>query len=149
MTQKKLQKKLIIPHSIYNDIISHAKSELPNESCGYLAGKALAGKDATLSKFYPMTNVDASPEHFSFDPKEQFAVVKDARNNKLELLSVYHSHPETPARLSEEDIRLFNDPNPVYIIVSLKDKTPEINGFTVNKPTENEIEIEKITLEIN
>ena len=142
MTDQKIkQKQLTIPQAIYDDMITHAKSELPNESCGYLAGK-----EGIISTFYPMTNIDASPEHFSFDPKEQFNVVKEARNKGIELLSVYHSHPETPARLSEEDIRLFNDPNPVYIIVSLKEKTPEINGFTVNKPTENEIEIEQISL---
>ena len=146
MVEQQLQKQLrqlIIPQDIYDSLVSHAQSELPNESCGYLAG--IAGE---VSEFYPMTNVDSSPEHFSFDPKEQFKVVKAARNKGLELLSVYHSHPETPARLSEEDIRLFNDPNPVYIIVSLKDIQPAVKGFKVIKPNDNEVEIETVTLKI-
>lgn len=124
-------------------MIEHAKSLAPIESCGYLSGV-----DATIKTFYKMTNVDNSPEHFSFDPKEQFAVVKEARAKGEKLLAVYHSHPESPARLSAEDIRLFNDPNSVYIIVSLKEEKPVVNGFIVKKKTENDIEIERVTLEI-
>lgn len=135
---------LTIPKAIATDMFEHAKSGLPNETCGYLGGT-----DGVVTTFYPMTNVDQSPEHFSFDPKEQFAVVKEARAKKEELLGVYHSHPETPARLSEEDISLFNDPNPVYVIVSLKDESPVMNGFNVAKPSEHEIEISKVTIEIN
>lgn len=132
---------LTIPESIQQQLFDHAKSLAPIESCGYLAG---SGTD--IIEFYPMTNNDNSPEHFSFDPKEQFKVVKDARAKKLELLAVYHSHPETPARLSEEDIKLFNDPNPVYLIVSLANNEQDLKGFKVIKPTENEVEIYKVEL---
>lgn len=134
---------LSIPKPLYDDVIAHAKSLAPIESCGYLAGK-----DGVVTRFFKMTNVDNSPEHFSFDPKEQFAVVKEARKEGLQLLSVYHSHPETPARLSDEDIRLFNDPDPVYCIVSLAGAVPTMNGFKVFKPSEKEIEIHKVELTI-
>ena len=134
---------LKLPKSIEAALIEHATSLAPIESCGYLSG---IGEDVTT--FHPMTNIDNSPEHFSFDPKEQFSVVKEVRNNNEKILAVYHSHPETPARLSEEDIKLFNDPDPIYIIVSLKDKTPEINGFKVIKPNKNEIKIHKVTIMI-
>ena len=67
-----------------------------------------------------MTNIDNEPDHFSFEPKEQFAAVKDARNQGLSLMAVYHSHPETPARPSQEDLRLLKDPNMIYVIVSLE-----------------------------
>lgn len=129
---------------LYDDIIDHAKSIAPIESCGYIAGK-----DNKAEVFYKMTNVDQSSEHFSFDPKEQFQVVKDARQKGLSLIAVYHSHPETPARLSDEDIRLFNDPNPVYIIVSLKDEVPDMKGYRVVKPSDDEIEISRVTLIIS
>ena len=132
---------LTIPKAIQDQLFDHAKSLAPIESCGYLAG---TGTD--IVEFYPMTNIDNSPEHFSFDPKEQFKVVKDARAKKLDLLAVYHSHPETPARLSEEDNKLFNDPNPVYLIVSLADKTPDLKGFKVIKPSDNQIEIYKVEI---
>ena len=119
----------------------HAKAAKPIESCGYLAGT----KD-TITHFYPMTNIDQSPEHFSFDPKEQFQVVKDARTNNLTLISVYHSHPETPARLSEEDIKLLNDTNMIYTIVSLMEKTPDFKAYQIRKPDDTTIEIDRIEL---
>jgi [CysO sulfur-carrier protein]-S-L-cysteine hydrolase len=132
---------LSIPKNIVETVYTHAQAGLPNEACGYLGGN-----DGVVRTFYPMTNVDASPEHFSFDPKEQFAVVKEARAKKEELIGVYHSHPETPARLSEEDIKLFNDPNPTYVIVSLKNKEPTMNGFKVFKPSDDEIQIFKVEM---
>jgi proteasome lid subunit RPN8/RPN11 len=61
------------------------------------------------------------------DPKEQFATVKDIRSAGFEMLAIYHSHPETPARPSAVDIRLALTPNVIYVIVSLHKN----NGFMV------------------
>ena len=134
---------LKIPKGLYDEMIAHAQSLAPIESCGYLAGN-----NDEVVRFYPMTNTDQSPEHFQFDPKEQLQVVKEARKDQLQLIGVYHSHPASPARLSEEDIRLFNDPTPVYVIVSLAEETPVTNGFRVNKPSDKEIEITKIAIQV-
>lgn len=103
-----------IPQNIIDKIAEHAKKEAPLEACGYLGGK-----DGVVEAVFEMTNIDKSEEHFSFDPKEQFKVVKEARKKGLQLISVYHSHPASPARLSQEDIRLAYDPNIVHIIYSL------------------------------
>ncbi len=115
-----------LPKGIVDEIAAQANAEAPNEACGYLAGT-----DGTVRQRYPMTNVDASPDHFALDPKEQFAVLKRAREAGLTLLAVYHSHPETPARMSDEDIRLANDPNTIYLIHSLLDGGTK--GFTVDR----------------
>jgi len=137
------QYSLAMATSLYTSMCEHAQALAPIESCGYLGG---TNNQATT--FYPMTNVDHSPEHFSFDPKEQFAVLKQARSKGETLLAVYHSHPETPARLSAEDIRLFNDPDPVYLIVSLASASPVMKGFKVIKPSETNIEVYAVQLEI-
>lgn len=122
---------IILSNAILEAIKAQALKEMPNEACGYLAGKVL--DDGTLSAHerIPMTNIDASPDHFSFAPKEQFSAVKQARDSGLSLISVYHSHPETPARMSEEDIRLANDTETVYLIYSVA--TDDIKGFTINR----------------
>ncbi len=129
--------------AVFNEMVAHAKQLAPVESCGYLAGK-----DGQATRFYPMTNVDNSPEHFSFDPKEQFKVLKEARNDGLTLLSVYHSHPESPARLSEEDVRLLYDPAMVYIIVSLMGPKEDVKGYRIRKPDEKSVEIDRVNLEL-
>lgn len=132
-----------IPSDIYQALVAHARALAPIESCGYLSGQ-----DTQVTKFYPMTNIDNSPEHFTFDPKEQFSVLKEARREGKELLAVYHSHPASPARLSQEDIRLFNDPNTVYIIVSLMQGVEDMKAFKVIKTGEEvlvqSVEIVKI-----
>ena len=115
--------------SIQDAIVRQAEAEMPNECCGYLAGTR-SEADITVSRRFPMTNVDASPEHFSFDPKEQFAAIKAARADDLELLANYHSHPETSARMSAEDIRLANDTSIIYLIYSVEDA--KLKAFTVD-----------------
>jgi len=116
--------------SIRDQIIAHAKKGVPIEVCGYLAGK-----EGVINKHYALTNIDKSEEHFSFDPKEQFATVKDARRNGMEVYAVYHSHPVTPARPSEEDIRLAYDPGISYVIVSLADGGEDVKSFKIQNAT--------------
>ena len=119
---------MIIPDKVINEIIAQAKAELPDESCGYLLGI-----DGAVTENYPMENIDHSPEHFSFSPKEQFAALRYARNNGLSILANWHSHPSSPSRPSEEDKRLANDPTIRYAILSLMDDNPRLNSFQIEK----------------
>ncbi|MHB1462470.1 MAG: M67 family metallopeptidase [Armatimonadota bacterium] len=105
-----------LPAAIFDDIIQHARELAPVECCGLLAGNSIE-----VSRHYRLTNIDDSPEHFSLDPKEQFAAVKDARPLGLDIIAVYHSHPASPARMSEEDLRLAFAPGFRFVIVSLLD----------------------------
>jgi [CysO sulfur-carrier protein]-S-L-cysteine hydrolase len=128
-----------IPKAIHDDIIAHAREGFPLEVCGILGGR-----DGIVEKIYRMTNTDASNEHFMMDPKEQFAVVKDLRAGGLEMLSVYHSHPESPARPSEEDIRLALTPGVSYAIVSLLvPETPVLKSFRI---TGGKVEPEELVI---
>ncbi len=115
-----------IQRSIVNQVIQHAQADAPIEACGYLAVK-----DGIISAIFKMKNVDASPEHFSFEPAEQFAAVRQMRAGGLRLSAVYHSHPASPARPSQEDIRLANDPALSYVIVSLAEPQPVVKSFQI------------------
>jgi len=115
----------------YESIVAHARNGLPNEACGLLAGKA-DGDVKTVEKVYLLSNPDNSPEHFSIDPKEQLAAVKDMRANGFVPLGNFHSHPSTPARLSEEDIRLAYDRKASYLILSLAGESLALNAFGVS-----------------
>jgi proteasome lid subunit RPN8/RPN11 len=116
--------------SDYDKILAHCVAGLPNESCGLLAG-TIDGSVKTVKKVYLLTNVDASNEHFSMDPKEQLAAIKDMRANGLKPLGNWHSHPESPSRPSEEDKRLAYDPKASYMILSLMAQTPVLNSFHI------------------
>ena len=119
--------KLQVPNSIFEQMLQHAAAEAPIEACGILAGKA-----GMAEKLYKMTNTDTSSVHFMMEPQEQFAVIKDIRASGLEMLAIYHSHPESPARPSAEDIRLALTPDVVYVIVSLQDtEAVNVKGFII------------------
>ncbi|GHT30205.1 Mov34/MPN/PAD-1 family protein [Bacteroidia bacterium] len=127
---------ICIPQNIIDGIIAQARNELPNEACGLLVGN-----ENEAVKQFPLTNIDHSNEHFSFDPREQFGVLKEARSLGLQIIANYHSHPESPARPSEEDIRLAFDPDIIYIILSLQEETPVIKAFSIKNGNVEQIEI--------
>lgn len=116
----------------YNKIVAHAENELPNEACGLVAG-VIDGENKEIKKVYLLTNIDHSNEHFSLDPKEQLAAVKDMRQNGFVPLGNWHSHPESPSRPSDEDKRLAYDSKASYMILSLMDReNPVLNSFKIN-----------------
>jgi len=119
---------LKIKQEIINRIIIQGRNEAPLEACGYLAEK-----EGLVCKNFKMTNIDKSPVHFSMDPAEQFAAIKKCRDQGLKIRAVYHTHPETPAHPSKEDIRLAYDPSVSYVIVSLAEANPSIKSFIIQK----------------
>ena len=129
---------LRISQQIIDQLFDHAKGGLPEEVCGYLAGT-----DRDVTRHFQLTNIDHSPEHFSFDPAEQFQVVREVRKAGEVILANYHSHPETPARPSVEDIRLAFDPEISYVIISLAAELPDIKSFRIRN---GEVEREEILI---
>lgn len=116
-----------IDEKAYQALLTQALQDAPIESCGYLLGP----DGNTVTEHYPMTNTDHSEEHFSFDPKEQFAAIRYARSKGLKVVGNWHSHPASPSRPSEEDLRLALDPNILYFILSLQEENPVFNAFRI------------------
>ncbi len=122
-----------IKHSDYEKMLEHAKAGLPDEACGLLGGYEEDGNQV-VTDVYLLTNIDHSNEHFSMDPREQLAAVKDIRAKGRILLGNFHSHPESPSRPSQEDIRLAFDPKAHYLILSLMEADhPVLNSFHIEK----------------
>jgi proteasome lid subunit RPN8/RPN11 len=128
---------VVIPKEIHQAIIDHAQKGFPLEVCGILGGSG-----GTVTTHFPMTNTDASNEHFMMDPKEQFAVVKALRASSEEMLVIYHSHPESPARPSQEDIRLALTPNVCHLIVSLMEReAPVAKAYRISEGMVEQVEV--------
>ena len=128
---------LKIERQVLEQMIRDARARAPIEACGYLGGS-----DGVVRSAHPLTNVDNSDEHFSFDPEEQFAAVRAMRERGEKLMAVYHSHPRTPARPSAEDIRLAYDPSLFYLIVSLAGAEPDVRAFRIVKGEVTPVEIQ-------
>ena len=130
---------IYFPKELFKIIVEQARDESPNECCGILAGK-----DGWVKKVYKLTNIDASPESFSVDPKEQLKVMKEIRTLGLEMLGIYHSHLASSAYPSNRDVELAFYPDVYYLIISLKDKdNPQVRAFRIieGKIIEKEIKI--------
>ena len=121
---------LVIPQTMLDDMVAHAKELAPYECCGLLAGM-----DRTVTKIYRIKNVvalEGAQQLASFDaakiahlerlsPAERAEIAfvmdaqdlalaqKDMRRNGLTLQVVYHSHPHDPARPSVTDIKIATD----------------------------------------
>ena len=117
---------MTIDQDIIRQLIEQARRDAPEESCGYLLGTA----DGIVAENYPMENIDHSSEHFSFAPKDQFAALRYSRSKGLKILANWHSHPASPSRPSQEDLRLANDPTIRYAILSLHEGI-HLNSFRI------------------
>ncbi|MCH5212615.1 MAG: M67 family metallopeptidase [Oscillospiraceae bacterium] len=134
-----------LPKRFYDDIVEYGKNGVPEEICGLIGG-IVSDDDKEIKKIYFLENIDHSNEHFSMNPAEQFAAVKDMRQNGLSPLGNFHSHPESPSRPSEEDKRLAYDKNASYMILSLMNiDEPVLKSFHIEDgiSTEEELVIEE------
>ncbi len=131
------EKTLSLTSGVFQEMLEAARLAAPLEACGLLAGSG-----ARATKFYALTNADASAEHFSMLPAEQFAALKEMRLAGLKLLGLWHSHPASSARMSLEDIRLAYTPDLVYVIISLAGSgAPRIGAFLVREEIAYEIPV--------
>ena len=122
-----------IARSFVEEMVAHAKDDLPNECCGILAGP-----EGEVAKSFRMTNVEASPFRFSMDPGELVRVDGEAGDQGWELLAIYHSHTGSPAYPSDTDVRIAGGtaelwPDTRYVLVSLMDpETPDVRIFRIS-----------------
>jgi proteasome lid subunit RPN8/RPN11 len=123
-------------------MVAHAQAELPNECCGVLAGRlevqgssqadgAEAVPIGDVIRHYPLSNDLASPTEYYSAP---FGPHKDMRKEGLELLAIYHSHPQTDPVPSQKDIeRNYYGSEVVHFIISMKDGEPRMRGWRLRE----------------
>lgn len=135
--------KITLKRGDYEALLAHARSCVPEEACGLIAGRVGEDGGKAVEKVYLLENVDHSAEHFSLNPRDQLAAVKDMRANGLSPLGNWHSHPESPSRPSAEDKRLAYDSRASYLILSLMDAdAPVLRAFHIEGDTATEEPLE-------
>jgi len=106
---------LTIGQHVYDEIVTHARRDHPDEACGIVAGST--GSDQPL-RVIPMLNAERSPTFFRFDSTEQLQVWRELEEHDEVPVVIYHSHTATEAYPSRTDIGLAFDPDAHYVIVS-------------------------------
>ena len=134
--------KISLTREAYQTIVNHARQQFPLEACGLIAGR-LGGDLKEITRAVPLKNVHQSRERFAIDPREQLGAVKALRAEGLTPLGNYHSHPETPARPSGEDLSLYLDPKASYLIISLAERQPVLKSFVLAEREGQTVSVEE------
>jgi proteasome lid subunit RPN8/RPN11 len=115
-----------ISQSLIDEVVAHARADLPNECCGMVGGS-----DGEASVVIPVVNSAASPLRFEMDPQGQYNALKAIEDEGKEMLAIYHSHTKSAAYPSQTDVnQAVNWPDAIYLIVSLQNEdTPEVKGY--------------------
>ena len=113
-----------IPAPIFDAIIEHARSELPAECCGLLAGQR-----SMVTRCFRLGNELASPVAYRADARDLFFAFREMRDKHLDLVAIYHSHPTSPARPSRVDLSQNYYEETPHVIVSLAGAAPDVKAF--------------------
>ena len=113
-----------IPKSVLQAIHDHARAAYPEECCGFLLGHSGAPRRIEESRRARNVATENRARRYSIDPLELLHADDDARKKSLELIGVYHSHPDHPAAPSEYD-RSRAASWLSYVIVSVVDGEPK------------------------
>ena len=129
---------LKLDRSYVDEIIAHARQDVPNECCGIIAGV-----DGRATRLYRAVNAEASPYRYNVDPKDLLRIYRDLESKGWDVLAIYHSHTHTEAYPSPTDVRLAAWPEAYYLIVSLADAAnPVLRVFRINDGQVKEEELQ-------
>lgn len=131
---------LILEETVLEYVKNHAEEDYPNECCGFFFGKDGEERNVTLAEKVANTQDGDQRRRFQIDPKDYQKAEKYALENNLDLLGVYHTHPDHPAEPSEHD-RSVALPYFSYIIISVRKGTStDIRSWRLNEERQFEEE---------
>jgi proteasome lid subunit RPN8/RPN11 len=103
--------RLFLPDDLIVQIGGYARNCLPLEACGLVVGTEYHSK-----AFLPVSNELQSPSAFRMDPQEQLNAFLWMEKQHLDLLAIFHSHPQGPQTPSATDIAEFFYPGVASLI---------------------------------
>jgi proteasome lid subunit RPN8/RPN11 len=129
---------LKISQALIDQMVAHAREDLPNECCGMVGGR-----DGEAETVIRVANSAASPLRYEMDPQEQYDALKSIEDGGGELLGIYHSHTKSAAYPSQTDVnQAVAWPEQVYLIVSLADEDrPDVKGYLLRDLQIADVEI--------
>ena len=106
---------IVLTQKEKDKLIAHAISEQPSESCAMLFGKKI-GDNWNVKEVFLTQNIDDSQTNFTISPEELLKGYQIAEKNQLEVVGIFHSHPNSDAIPSNTD-KKFMQNNPVPWII--------------------------------
>lgn len=128
---------LYIPEAIHQQLVKHARAEVPNECVGMIIGSS----DGQVSEYLPLENELKSPIRFLTEPRSMLRAEKRCRELKLKVLAIFHSHPTSQAIPSKYDVADHYSSDVMCLIMSLTDTITPLRGWWIVKETVKQGEV--------
>lgn len=102
------------------EITSTLEYAWPEEGCGLLIGRSLAGGRVEVDEIVASSNVaEDAKRAFEVDPALIFQYHKRLRGTARQVVGVFHSHPSGPAEPSPRDLARVYEPHLIWLIAAL------------------------------
>jgi len=87
-------------------MVAHARQAYPNECCGAMLG-FIQDDEKIVREVLPLENAFSGPQaaRYELRPEDLLAADKAARERKMDLIGIYHSHPDCDAYFSQTDLK--------------------------------------------
>ena len=105
--------KIILKQSERELLSQYSENQKPNESCAILFGKNNEVLDIFLTE-----NIDESPVNFTISNKQLIEAYKIAEDKEMDVIGIFHSHPNSDAHPSNTDKKFMHSNPVVWIIYS-------------------------------
>jgi proteasome lid subunit RPN8/RPN11 len=129
-----------ISSQLRDELVAHARSEAPNESCGMLACA-----DGSFTAFFAARNEFASPMRFQIDSRDQIRITNEIERRGEEIGAIFHSHPNSEAHPSQTDINLARWwPGVLWVICSLAGEDPVVRAFRIDDGAVEELGLDAV-----
>jgi [CysO sulfur-carrier protein]-S-L-cysteine hydrolase len=129
-----------IKKQILEEMAAHASGNPQWECCGLLAGR-----NGSIIRIVPANNSRASATQYEIAPEELFQHMREIRRAELELMGIYHSHPNGDNKPSPRDIDQAYYPDLAYFILSPRHDAPNpIRAFTIQNGKAVELDIQVV-----
>ncbi len=133
-----VNKSIILSEKDKEELAKYAESEKPYESCAILVGNE-TDENWTVKEVVLTENTTKSEVMFTISPDKEFEVDQKAKKSNMEIVCIFHSHPESEAQPSETDKKFMRvNPFPWIIYSGL---TKEMNCFILQDENVKQISI--------
>lgn len=90
----------------WQEMVKHARATYPNECCGAMLGEVEDGRKR-VAVAMPLDNVSAGSQQARYElrPEDLLKADREARSRGMDLVGIYHSHPDCGAYFSETDLK--------------------------------------------
>jgi len=145
---------LILTADHLQTLRSHAEQTYPQECCGLLLGKGESQEHKKLVAVWAVENTwsedmvyELQDDHpltktrrYSIAPQVMLEAMRNARSQELEVIGIYHSHPDNPAIPSECDRRLAWQHYSYVILSVMQGIAQDIQSWQLNQTEQFEPE---------